>query len=99
MTDVLKLAEIGGAPATSGHALHYAQAVKDDIADRPSPIAATSWRSCGSIEARTTKVNSAPSTTAPGKQDLSCRPRSGGRRVESESRRGVRGATRLILEG
>ncbi len=41
MTDVLKLAEIGGAPATSGHALHYAQAVKDDIADRPSPIAAT----------------------------------------------------------
>ena len=41
MTDVLKLAEIGGAPATSGHALHYAPAVKDDISDRPSPIAAT----------------------------------------------------------
>ncbi|MBN9451606.1 MAG: glycogen synthase GlgA [Bosea sp.] len=41
MTNVLELAEIAGAPATSGHALHYAPAVKDDIADQPSPIAAT----------------------------------------------------------
>jgi starch synthase len=36
MTDMLKLAETGMASATSGHALHYAPAVKDD--DEPSPV-------------------------------------------------------------
>lgn len=38
MTDVLKLADTGTASATSGHALNYAAAVKDD--DDPVPIPA-----------------------------------------------------------
>jgi starch synthase len=37
MTDTLKLAETGSLSATSGHALNYAPAVKDD--DGPSPVA------------------------------------------------------------
>ena len=41
MAEVLKLAEAERVSSTSGHALTYAPAVKDDPYDRPSPIPAT----------------------------------------------------------
>lgn len=41
MAEVLKLAEAESVSSTSGHALTYAPAVKDDPYDRPSPIPAT----------------------------------------------------------
>ena len=41
MVEVLKLAGAEGVSSTSGHALTYAPAVKDDPYDKPSPIPAT----------------------------------------------------------